>query len=261
MAPEDFIAKWRGVELSERAASQDHFNELCELLEIRKPTDDDPTGESFAFEKPVPNAGKGGGGGFADVWRKGCFVWEYKRKGRFNTLAAALGQARDYADLLEHPPLAIACDIDEIQIRTLFTGSVSVLHTIRLGELNDVAKRQLLRRCFTDPASLKPEITRQAVTEEAARKFATLAQNLRERRDRIGQQESPSFEYLFGDLRRHYPIARWSPSRDKMILPLAFSIVASMNCGRCASALGWALETIPVTRRPLHLRPSRFLKD
>ena len=65
MTPEVFIQKWRGVELSERAASQDHFNELCELLEIKKPTDDDPTGERFAFEKPVPNAGKGGCGGIS----------------------------------------------------------------------------------------------------------------------------------------------------------------------------------------------------
>ena len=87
MTPEAFVAKWRGVELSERAASQDHFNELCELLDLKKPTDDDPTGERFAFEKPVPKAGKAGGGGFADVWRKGCFVWEYKRKGKFTTLS------------------------------------------------------------------------------------------------------------------------------------------------------------------------------
>ncbi|MDP1750087.1 MAG: class I SAM-dependent DNA methyltransferase, partial [Reyranella sp.] len=126
MTPEDFIAKWRGVELSEVAASHDHFNELCELLELGKPTDEDPKGEWFAFEKAVPKGGKGGGPGFADVWRKGCFVWEYKRKKTYNTLAAAIAQARDYASQLENPPLAIACDIDEIQIRTLFTGSVSV---------------------------------------------------------------------------------------------------------------------------------------
>ena len=187
MTPERFIAKWRGVELSEVAASHDHFNELCELLEIAKPTDDDPTGERFAFEKPVPKGGKGGGPGFADVWRRGCFVWEYKRKGLYNTLAAAIAQARDYASQLDNPPLAVACDIDEIQIRTLFTGSVSVTHSIRLADLNDVGKRQLLRRCFLDPASLRPDLTPQAVTEEAARKFATLAQDLRERRDRIGQ--------------------------------------------------------------------------
>lgn len=187
MTPEAFIAKWRGVELPELAASNDHFNELCELLDIKKPTDDDPKGEWFTFQKPVPKAGKGGGPGFADVWRKNCFVWEYKRKGKYTTLAAAIAQAREYTSWLDNPPLAIACDIDQIQIRTLFNDSVSVTHTIRLGDLNDVAMRQLLRRCFTDPHSLRPEITPQAVTEEAARKFATLAQTLRERKDRIGR--------------------------------------------------------------------------
>jgi len=103
----------------------------------------------------VPKGGKGGGPGFADVWRKCCFVLEYKRKGLYNILAAAIAQARDYASHLDNPPLAIACDIDEIQIRTLFTGSVSVTHSIRLADLNDVGKRQLLRRCFLDPASLR----------------------------------------------------------------------------------------------------------
>ncbi|MDP2376069.1 DNA methyltransferase [Reyranella sp.] len=187
MTPENFIAKWRGVELPEISASQSHFNDLCELLEIGKPIDVDPKGKSFTFEKAVPKGGKAGGGGHADVWRKDCFVWEYKRKNTYNTLAAAIAQARDYAALLDNPPLVVACDIDEIQIRTLFTGSVSVTHTIRLPDLNDVGKRQLLRQCFLEPQKLRPDLTPQAVTEEAARKFATLAQGLRERRDRLGR--------------------------------------------------------------------------
>ena len=39
MTSEEFIAKWRGVELPEVAASHDHFNELCELLDLGEPTD------------------------------------------------------------------------------------------------------------------------------------------------------------------------------------------------------------------------------
>ncbi len=191
MTPEDFIAKWRGVELPEISASQSHFNDLCELLEIGKPIDEDPKGKWFTFEKAVPKGGKAGGSGHADVWRKDCFVWEYKRKNTYSTLAAAIAQAREYAALLDNPPLVVACDIDEIQIRTLFTGSVSVTHTIRLGDLNDVGLRKLLRRCFTDPASLRPDLTPQHVTEEAARRFATLAQGLRERRDGHNRLHDP----------------------------------------------------------------------
>ena len=76
MTPEDFIRKWRGVELPEISASQSHFNDLCELLEIAKPIDVDAKGKSFTFEKAVPKGGKAGGGGHADVWRKDCFVSE-----------------------------------------------------------------------------------------------------------------------------------------------------------------------------------------
>lgn len=205
MKPEDFIKKWRYVELSERAASQDHFNELCELLDLKKPTDADTRGDWFTFEKAIKGGGKSGGGGFADVWRKDCFVWEYKRrkkpkeaaeekgkgKEEYKTIAAALAQAREYSALLENPPLVIACDIDQIAIRTLFTGSVSVTHTIKLIDLNDSSARDLLRRCFTDPASLRPQITPQAVTEEAATKLATLASTLRDRKDSIGQPHDP----------------------------------------------------------------------
>jgi hypothetical protein len=32
MTPDEFIAKWRQVELKERTASQSHFNDLCRLL-------------------------------------------------------------------------------------------------------------------------------------------------------------------------------------------------------------------------------------
>ncbi|MDP2332672.1 MAG: hypothetical protein Q8M19_18445 [Reyranella sp.] len=79
MTPEDFIAKWRGVELPEISASQSHFNDLCELLDIGKPIDEDPKDKWFTFEKAVPKGGKAGGGGHADVWRKDCFVWHNAR--------------------------------------------------------------------------------------------------------------------------------------------------------------------------------------
>jgi hypothetical protein len=40
----------------------------------------DPRGESFTFEKGVTKTG--GGDGFADVWKRGFFAWEYKKKKR-----------------------------------------------------------------------------------------------------------------------------------------------------------------------------------
>ena len=39
----EFIAKWRKVELKERSAAQEHFLNLCSLLEHSTPAED-PTG-------------------------------------------------------------------------------------------------------------------------------------------------------------------------------------------------------------------------
>jgi hypothetical protein len=33
MTPQEFIRKWKAVELSERSAAQSHFNDLCGLFE------------------------------------------------------------------------------------------------------------------------------------------------------------------------------------------------------------------------------------
>lgn len=42
MTPQQFIAKWKPVTLSERSACQSHFNDLCELLGQPKPVEADP---------------------------------------------------------------------------------------------------------------------------------------------------------------------------------------------------------------------------
>jgi hypothetical protein len=74
----EFVTKWRQVELTERSASQQHFLDLCEVFEHPKPAAADPSGESFTFEKGA--AKHGGGQGFADVWKRDFFGWEYKGK-------------------------------------------------------------------------------------------------------------------------------------------------------------------------------------
>jgi hypothetical protein len=85
MTPDEFVAKWKPVDLPEWAASQEHFLDLCHLLGQPTPASADPTGESFCFEKSVKvvgaaSKGSKGEGGFVDVWKKGAFGWEYKRK-------------------------------------------------------------------------------------------------------------------------------------------------------------------------------------
>ena len=74
----EFVERWKAVTLTERAAAQSHFIDLCEVLGQPHPAAADQTGESFTFEKAVSKLH--GGKGFADVWKRGFFAWEYKGK-------------------------------------------------------------------------------------------------------------------------------------------------------------------------------------
>ena len=83
MTPAAFIAKWRASELKERSGSQEHFIDLCRLLGEPTPAEADPSGERYCFERGARK--DTGARGWADVWKRHCFAWEYK------------GKARDYA--------------------------------------------------------------------------------------------------------------------------------------------------------------------
>ena len=177
MTPHQFLTKWRHVELKERSASQSHFNDLCALLGMVDPVSADPKGDWFTFEK---GAGKtSGGDGWADVWRRGCFGWEYK--GRHANLDKAYQQLLQYSVALENPPLLIVSDMDRIVIRTNWTNSVQETHEFALDDLIDGAVRDRLGAAFLDPEVFKPQKSRQELTEETAREFAGLAQRLRDR--------------------------------------------------------------------------------
>lgn len=177
MTPQEFLGKWRHVELKERSASQSHFNDLCALLGVLDPIAADPKGEWFAFEKGASKTS--GGEGWADVWRKGCFAWEYK--GPKKDLDKAFSQLLQYAVALENPPLLIVSDMDRIRIHTNWTNTVQEVHEFTLEDLVDGQVREKLKRAFTDPDDFKPSKTRQALTEETAREFAGIAQRLRDR--------------------------------------------------------------------------------
>jgi type II restriction/modification system DNA methylase subunit YeeA len=173
----DFIAKWRAADLKERTASQSHFNDLCSVLGVLDPISADPKGEWFTFEKGASKTG--GGEGWADVWRKECFAWEYK--GPRKDLDKAFSQLQQYAIALENPPLLIVSDMDRIRIHTNWTNTVQEVHDFTLEDMLDGDVREKLKRAFVDPEHFKPTKTRQALTEETAREFAGLAQRLRER--------------------------------------------------------------------------------
>ena len=176
MTPIEFITKWRASELKERSAAQEHFIDLCRLLGEPTPAEADPTGEHYCFERGARK--ETGGDGWADVWKRHCFAWEYK--GKHANLDAAFNQLRQYALALENPPLLIVSDMARFRIRTNWTNSVSETHELALDDLADSAARDMLKWAMSDPERLRPGQTRQMVTERAAATFAELAQSLRD---------------------------------------------------------------------------------
>ena len=176
MSPGEFIAKWRASTLKESSASQEHFIDLCRLLGERTPAEADPTGENYCFER---GARKDiGGDGWADVWKRHCFAWEYK--GKHANLDTAFNQLRQYALALENPPLLIVSDMVRFRIATNWTNSVSERHEFVLEDLADAGVRDKLKWAMSDPERLRPGESRQALTTRAAETFAELAHSLRE---------------------------------------------------------------------------------
>jgi hypothetical protein len=95
----DFITKWGAADLTERAAAQSHFRDLCDLLGEDEPTNADPKGEWYSFEGATKTTG---GEGWADVWKRGHFGWEYKSKGK--DMKAVFAQLQRYAPALDVQP-------------------------------------------------------------------------------------------------------------------------------------------------------------
>lgn len=177
MTPQDFIRKWKPVALTERATAQEHFLDLCHLLDHPTPAEDDPAGERFTFEKGVPKTG--GGDGFADVWKKGFFAWEYKKKKR--DLDKALEQLTRYAAALENPPLHVACDTHIFRVETRWTNEVPAKYEFELDDLADPKNLTILNAVFHEPEKLRSGRTRAKLTKEAADKFQTISDSLQHR--------------------------------------------------------------------------------
>ncbi len=176
MTPEAFITKWGANTRNEAAASKEHFLDLCLLLDVPGPNSD-PNGATYAFEKGATKIM--GGRGWADVWKRGCFGWEYKSRGE--DLEKAHLQLLRYAGALENPPLLVTSDMDRLVVRTNWTNAVSERHEFSLPDLRQAPVRARLRHLWTDPEAWRPQVTREALTELAAAEFAELAGRLRAR--------------------------------------------------------------------------------
>jgi type II restriction/modification system DNA methylase subunit YeeA len=179
----EFIRRWKDSELSERAGSQSHFIDLCEILNEPHPAAADPKGLDYAFEKHVNKTGDDKG--FADVWKRGFFGWEYK--GKHKDLKAAYQQLFNYSADLDNPPLLVVCDFLRFEVHTNFTNTRPLVYKFTLDDLmllapipgSDLSALDILRAVFSDPDKLKPGALEVRVTERAAEEFTKLIPNLR----------------------------------------------------------------------------------
>ena len=152
MTPQQFIAKWKKVTLSERSACQQHFWTCANCSASQSPPRPIPRGAWYTFERGVSKTD--GGHGWADVWMRGHFGWEYK--GKHKDLKAAYQQLLQYREDLENPPLLVVCDMDRFEIHTNFTGTVKKVYAFDLEGLAEPENLDTLRSVFTDPESLEP---------------------------------------------------------------------------------------------------------
>jgi hypothetical protein len=71
--------------------------------------------------------------------------------------------------------------MDRLVVHTNFTGTRTDVHDIPLAKLAEPQNFEILRAVFENPAKLKPGITNEAITQEAAKKVADIAESLRAR--------------------------------------------------------------------------------
>ena len=177
-----FAIKWQQTQLTEKSAYQQHFRDLCEALGVPHPTEEDIVGTNYTFEKHVTKVG--GGSGFADVWKRDAFAWEYKLPG--GDLNKAYKQLNEYHEDLENPPLLIVCDFKRFEVHTKFDSQRSRVYKFDLEELRKnqpvptsaVLPQDVLRYVFGDRNMLRPEAVTERVTRDAATDLLKLAQQL-----------------------------------------------------------------------------------
>ncbi len=187
MTPEQFVAKWSKIRQKETAVAHSHFNDVCRLVNHPVPTEYDPEGKRFSFETKTVKPG--GGKGFADVFFKDHFIWEYK--GVHKNLDKAFRQLQLYREHLQNPPLLITSDTHQIIIHTNFNNYPVLKHRITFDEIISGNGVEMLRWAFFDPDKFKPAQNQQEITEASAETFIAVADEMKKHQEVTGETYTP----------------------------------------------------------------------
>lgn len=205
MTVDEFIAKWENCSGSERANYAVFLTELTGVVGVQAPG---PT-DDYRIDASVPGGAEGGGTGFIDLYKRGCFILEAKQSkvcelptlpglnqdpqpettGRYDELMRrAFRQARRYAQSLPEPPwppFIIILDVGRaFEIYFDYAGNGRDYrffpdrssYRIPLRALRDPVVQQRLRAIWTDPKSLDPRLVTADVTRDVARRLASVSQ-------------------------------------------------------------------------------------
>lgn len=186
MTPQEFVAKWSKIQQKETAVSQSHFFDICRLVGHPTPTDYDKTGHTFSFETQTVKPG--GHKGFADVFFRNHFIWEYK--GPHKDLDKAYQQLQLYRESLENPPLLITSDIYTIHIHTNFNNYPTVKHTLTFDDILTGGGVEKLRWAFFQPEKFRPERTQEQITQASADTFVAVADAMKKHQQTTGETYS-----------------------------------------------------------------------
>ena len=243
----EFAAKWRDNARRERASSQEHFIDLCRMLGVQTPNEADPSGEWYTFEAGAERLSTGNRG-WADVWKRRHFGWEYK--GDHADLAAAYRQLLDYREDLANPPALVVSDMDRIEVHTNFTDTRPTVHSLTLEDLaaggdKTAEALRILRAVMSEPQALRPRQTPDEVTEAAASRFAEIARSMQQR----GHEPEPVAHFLNRVLFCLF-------AEDVGLLPK--QLVTNMITARSDDPQAFAEGLIEVFRRMSDREASRF---
>ncbi len=184
MTPQQFVAKWSKIQQKETAVDKGHFYDVCELVGHLKPEAYDPTGNNFSFQAYTlkPDGQKG----FADVYFRDHFIWEYK--GPHKDLDKAYAQLQLYRESLQNPPLLITSDIHTIVIHTNFNNYPTVKYTITFDDILRGEGVEKLRWAFLQPERFRPDKMRAEITKASADTFIAVADAMKVHQKETGER-------------------------------------------------------------------------
>ena len=168
MTPAKFIETWQNTTLNEEQGAQLWFDDLCDLIDHLRPVGV-LDGQVYSFEHRIET-------GKADCYYENHFAWEFKTHER--QLDEAMRQVLGYSMYLKTPPLLIVSAFSVIRIRTNFPGMASVQHEIRIADLMQPEKLDLIKRVFTNPESFNTGKSRDDVTKETAALFQAISNDM-----------------------------------------------------------------------------------